>query len=74
MTNQVMRSGVIHLRVTPTVLPLWHTCARTTTHIYASTHPHAFKDGKLKSFCVLRMRSNERRTRLKRAMRFGFKT
>lgn len=44
MTNQVMRHGVIHLRVTPTVLPLWHTRtharARTHTRTHARTNIH----------------------------------
>ena len=43
MTNQVMRHGVIHLRVTPTVLPLWHTRTHTHTHPHARTHPPILK-------------------------------
>lgn len=36
MTNQVMRHGVIHLRVTPAVLPLW--CTRTDARTHAHRH------------------------------------
>jgi len=49
MTNQVMRHGVIHLRVTLTVLPLWHTHthrhSRTQTHTqtHTRTKPHTLK-------------------------------
>lgn len=40
MTNQVMRHGVIHLRVTPTVLPHWHTHTHACSHTGTRAHAH----------------------------------
>lgn len=68
MTNQVMRHGVIHLRVTPTVLPLWctrtdaRTQTRTQTRSHTDTRMHTHKQPhwKLKKHCELRRRSKER--------------
>lgn len=47
VANQIMRYGVIHLRVTLTLLPLWHAHARpksvSLSLTHAHTHTHALK-------------------------------
>lgn len=39
MTTQTVRHGILHLRVTPTALPLWHTNA----HLHTHAHIHSLK-------------------------------